>query len=1200
MDKIKPQILLKIPENLNTKQEILNNYLSFAFPNGIELSYILKTPIIYSIVLTNEKGINSYLYILLFYEKVKDNDFNNSSLYPLNNQKSEEQYFPVSIIIISYYSNIDFFRKLLVEFYKIIKLDFTPINNNTSGSLTLNNFSNNANNKDKIRAFQKLEFINYLHFCSELLRPPNKSIFIINTRFNSLEYKLNSFQEIPANDFCIELLFNTLEISVIIKLFTALLYEKHIIIIANQNLPLFCIGESLKLLLFPLRWPHTYIPNLPYDQIRFLESPTPYLMGINSPMIDIQSLIEQFPSNIICDVNTSTLYGNFSNLKLPIKEEIRIKKQLLKLKSKHNNNYDEIEYGELNNSFILSNKANSRETINSNSEGIEDIDYQLSFAQNVQNIFFDLFRNNLANIKKEYISGNIFNGQKFLNSFKDSDIKFFFEKLINTLIFEDFIASMQYFDDSFSRQYNIIIINDHEKKTNALNKRNKYFIYELKMLKNINENNENPENNNERKNFIKDYNEISDIIEKNNKKNCNNNYNYFNENHLLRKKYNSFKNLNYYKTDIGRSTIKSIKEKENEKYIFLNFYGKDNFINFYQKNNNFFLYHKIIYKEIYQIYEEISSSYECNSEYKMVPINSLPGKKIKEIEEKEKKEENEKLIDIPINYSYQLYLIMSLYLCHNIEYEKNNPNGNDYSYNLNIHNHLLENRNTDININLNIDNINNFNNNINENNYSNGEIKAESKNLNINNEISNKKSKNIKNNSPIIKLFIKAFKKNQHEFPRNIFYTLLSDFSLEELKKIEKTNIKYIDKTIQYKIDNIEKISYKSMVIMDSDIDEITEDEQQLKQIHTHKLSEDFEDIKLLELLNKNNNNNLSFSVKENDERKNDDEQNIQKSKINVIDNNSLIIYTPKSQGKIKENNSQNMKSKFFKTTKIVFNDISNNDNNFYINEINLFTDPMALSEKICLLIYTFLCGVKIENYNVKNYDLNFFKDIASSEDFEEIKELIVSLKNISLENLSSNPTNYYCFWLNMYNFLTIFSVIFKCEIISNNYEWYRFLKNSYFDIGNLVISLYEMETYILRGKEIIKKIYTNIVDNTQFKIKQIERIDNNLINYGISLPTKSAPIIRIYYPFNFIDTLKMNAIEFFSRNINYNTQNQSLEIPEYSIWIDPNFKDNLNNYKSFLPKGIFNFLKHKLNIGLTKYDWKLNFVNFKNLESNK
>ena len=1195
MDKIKPQILLTIPENLNIKQEILNNYLSFAFPNGIELSYNSKKPIIYSIVLTNDKGINSYLYILLFYEKVKNNDFNNSSLYPLNNHKSEELYFPVSIIIISYYSHIEFFRKLLVEFYKIIKLDFLSINNNTSGYLTLNSFSNNTNKKDKIRTFQKLEFINYLHFCEELIRPPNKSMFILNTRFNSLEYKFNSFQEIPTNDYCIELLFNTLEISVIIKLFTALLYEKHILIIANQNLPLFCICESLKLLLFPLRWPHTYIPNLPYDQIRFLESPTPYLMGINSPLINLQSLIEQFPSNIICDVNTSTLYGNFSNLTLPINEEIRIKRKLLKLKSKHNNSYDEIDYGEINSSFILSNKTNSRETINSNSEDIDEIDWQLSFAQNVQNIFFGLFRNNLANIKNEYISGNIFNGQKFLNSFKDSDNKFFFEKLINTLIFEDFIGSMQYFDDSFSRQYNNIIMNEYDKKSIALNKKNKYFIYKFKMLKNINENNDNSGNYNEKINIIKNYNEISDIIEKNNKKNLNNNNNYFNENHLLRKKYNSFKNLDFSKSDNLRTTIKSINEKENEKYIFLNFYGKDNFISFYQNNNNFFLYHKIIYKEICQIYEEISSSYECNSDYKMRPINNLSMKNIKEIEEIEKKEENEKLFDIPINYSYQFYLIISLYLCHNIEYEKNNPNGNDYNYNLN--NHLLEDRNTDININLNIDNINNFNHNINANNYSNGKIKAEDKNLNINKEISNKKNKNIKNNSSIIKLLIKAFKKNQQEFPRNIFYTLLSDFSLEELKKIEKTNIKYIDKTIQYKIDNIEKISYKSMVIMDSDIDEITEDEQQLKQMHTHKLSDDFEDIKILELLNKNN---LSLSIKENEERKNDDEQNIQKSKINVIDNNSLISYIHKTQSNKQDNISQNIKSNLFKKSKIVFNDISNNDNNFYINEINLFSDPMALSEKICLLIYTFLCKVKIENYNVKNYDLNFFKDLASSEEFEEIKELIVSLKNISLENLRPNPTNYYCFWLNMYNFLTIFSVIFKCEIISNNYEWYRFLKNSYFNIGNLVISLYEMESYILRGKEIIKKIYTNIIDNTQFIIKPIERIDNNLINYGISLPTNSAPIIRIYYPFNFIDTLKMNAIEFFSRNINYNTQSQSLEIPEYSIWIDPNFKDNINNYKSFLPKGIFNFLKHKLNIGLAKYDWKLNFVNFKNLQSNK
>ena len=1196
---MKPKILLSIPENISIKQEILNNYLSFAFPNGIEPSFNSKKPLIYSIVLTNEKGTNLYLYILLFYEKVIENDLINSSLYTLNNQKPENIYYPVSIILISYYSNIDFYRKLLIEFYSVIKMDLLQIINN-SGNLILNNFSNNKN-KEKIKNFQKLEFLNYLHFCCELLRPPNKSIFTMNMRFNSLECKFNSILEMPSNDFCIDLLFNALEISTIIKLFIALLFEKQIIIISNQNLPLFCIGESLKLLLFPLRWPHIYIPNLPYDQIRFLESPIPYIMGINSPLIDIQSLTEQFPSHIICDVNTSSLYGNLSNLSLPIKEENRIKTQLLKLKFKYNN-YDEINYGNLNNSFNDSRKTNSRDTINTISDKYEEIDFQLSFAQNVQNIFFDLFKNNLANIKKEYISGNLFNSKKFLNSFKDPEYKFFFEKLINTLIFEDFIFSMQYFDDSYSRQYNNIV-NENQKKSNALNKNNKYYIYEFKMRKNIKEKSI-KQNDKIKINLVKDYNEISDIFEKNYKKlNTNNNNNYFNENQFIKKKYNSFKETKFCKSDIYMTTIKYLKEKDNEKYTILNFYGKDNFIKFYQNNNQFFLYHKIIYKEINQIYEEISSSYDRYSDYKMIPIKTYPTKITKELEEKEREEEREKLADIPINYSYQLYNIISFYLCHNIEYEKNNPNQDDNEQE--DEEIILQNT---ISSNLNINNIYNENNNIN------GKI-TEEKNLNINNEISNKINKNKKNNSPIINLFIKAFKKNRHEFPRNIFYTLLNDFSLDELKKVKKTNIKYIDKTIQYKIDKIEKISYKAMVInMDSDIEEMTDDEHQIQKYNSHKKTEDFSDTKFMELINKNNSplSTKENEEKENEEKKNDEKNNIQRTKINVIDDSNLVSY-----GNNQQNNNNkdyhNKISKIYKTSAIVFNDMSNgkncysnlfmnnnNDINFY-NNINLFNDPLALSEKICIELYSFLCKEKIENYNIKNYDINFFKDLAYSEEFEEIKKLIVSLKNVSLDNLSSNPINYFCFWLNMYNFLTIFSVIYKCEIISTNYEWYRFLKNSYFDIGNQVISLYEMESYILRGREISKRIYTNIVDNTQFKTITVEKIEDNLINYGISLPTISSPIIRIYYPFNFINSLKMNEIEFFSRNINYNTQDQRIEIPEYSIWIEPKFIENLKKYEYFFNKGIYKFMNNNLdNIDLTKYDWKLNFVNFKNLQSNK
>ena len=43
---------------------------------------------------------------------------------------------------------------------------------------------------------------------------------------------------------------------------------------------------------------------------------------------------------------------------------------------------------------------------------------------------------------------------------------------------------MQYFDDSYSRQY-YYIINENEKKANGFNKKNQYYTYEFKTKKNI-------------------------------------------------------------------------------------------------------------------------------------------------------------------------------------------------------------------------------------------------------------------------------------------------------------------------------------------------------------------------------------------------------------------------------------------------------------------------------------------------------------------------------------------------------------------------------------------------------------------------------------------------------------------------------------------------------------------------------------------
>ena len=309
---LKPQLLFSIPSSPNMKQSVLENTLQFSFPNGIDISYYEQHPKIYSILFTDRESNNYYYYILLFYEKINDSVKGSKSSSNRNSDinVSETYYCPISIIIWSDYGNIDFFRGLLINFYKIIKFDYSFLNNNNinniNNNIIVNGLKNSRSNgslnsnfdKDKILSFQKVELLNYFNFCYELPRPPNASIFSLNMRFDKVDYKFQSLLEIPTNDFCLDVLFNTLEISVIIKLFVALLFEKFIIIISNQNMPLFCICESLRYLLFPFEHSFVYIPNLPFDKKDILDSPVPYLIGINTSEISAEELIN--PYRIVC------------------------------------------------------------------------------------------------------------------------------------------------------------------------------------------------------------------------------------------------------------------------------------------------------------------------------------------------------------------------------------------------------------------------------------------------------------------------------------------------------------------------------------------------------------------------------------------------------------------------------------------------------------------------------------------------------------------------------------------------------------------------------------------------------------------------------------------------------------------------------------------------------------------------------------
>ena len=461
------------------------------------------------------------------------------------------------------------------------------------------------------------------------------------------------------------------------------------------------------------------------------------------------------------------------------------------------------------------------------------------------------------------------------------------------------------------------------------------------------------------------------------------------------------------------------------------------------------------------------------------------------------------------------------------------------------------------------------------------------------------------------------------DFPRNLFVTILQSFSLEELKKLKLDTSNLINKTIRFQILRAQKISYDSMVIKDS------YNEEENNKTNNQNLDLDLNNKKNI----RKNTNKLrtSFqknfiSIKElylNEKNKKDEketisgeetEENYEKTKLNVLGdkNKSNDFNDNKFLSKSSVQKSDNNKSKYI-TSKSVYKLMKSNNsglkswNNIEIltnpkksqiipknNPLNM--DPLEISEKICIKLYSYLCWKKIENFTEKNNDINFLKELSHSEEFEELKNLILSLKYISLDALASSKNNYYCFWLNLYNFLTIFSIIYKYEVVSNLYEWLRFLKNSYFTIGNMEISLLEIEAFILRDNNIIKNIYGISINNTKLQLPKIDKFDS-IINFGISLSTISSPNLRIYYPSNFLESLKYNASLFFSKNFKIDLRNETIEIPEYLNMIEPNFNFNNKSYDEYFEQDFLDLILKKptFKIIIKKFNWNLNFNNFKN-----
>ena len=146
----------------------------------------------------------------------------------------------------------------------------------------------------------------------------------------------------------LSLLFEVLDVENVLTLFTLVMTERPIIIVSSYNYLL----TPIKLLLFPFIWQCVYVPICPIQVISILQSPVPFIIGMNNQtfqtVVDM-NLLQDSTSIIYIDENRINIKGK-PIATFPNADEI--KKDLAKVVKKSGIVVGERDLGELGSAFV--------------------------------------------------------------------------------------------------------------------------------------------------------------------------------------------------------------------------------------------------------------------------------------------------------------------------------------------------------------------------------------------------------------------------------------------------------------------------------------------------------------------------------------------------------------------------------------------------------------------------------------------------------------------------------------------------------------------------------------------------------------------------------------------------------------------------------------------------------------------------------
>ena len=1208
---IYPEILFYYPQD---ESGFSPSFLEYIFIDGINIQFNLQPPKFIPEVLTDAKGERTYLYSIRLFDKIEINHKN--------------YYLPYALSIWSPVNDCEAFKNILTEFYRIMKSTNKDISNNS-----LINYHN-------------LEFIHMIIFLTDIILPPYNTKMILNFHFSSIELIFPSLSEIPNNEEYIQLLFDCLEISAIIKLWCSVLCEKHIIFLANQGYLLFAITQGLLSLIFPFTWLYTYIPILPMSLIDYLDSPIPYIIGMLGNTVDINELNEKFPGHVICDLNSSTINKNGISFLSNIEEDI-IKK---KIRFLYNPNLFEVEDIYLD--------ENEKQKYHNRNFELEDIDMTKTFGENIHYIFFRIFRYQLSVIQSNFVKNKVFDVQIFLEDFCQDEMRDFWDKLTSTEAFDHFLMNLNNNDNApFSKIISKILSFEGNENENELN------------INNINNQNKKEEP------FVITYTLPSNM------------------NYIM----NQFIEMEDRNDDYGKALQKLLKDYNNS-LILIN-----NELKFVQKLSSTITKNTQKNSKIRRQDKKLSIKVSKKSVKQNQTLDPLMMKRFKSKVElielsdvsdvsKEKKSDDSQdkikgreSLDIIIQQpAINLFYLYGLDTIRDIEQKiiknqirklKMKPKKKDDKKNLNIddNNDLLYHQDflsfsKFFFVTLTLKKYTKLG-------YRNIFIKK------IKSLLKNYSSKNIKQKSRKLTTLLefdlnfqngKIKKEDSNSLDESIsgdkiIFESSSDYCSDKedlnMIKTKSTGIGLKDSLLKssmfdnleyYEIINISNCNSSQFLLMaafllqfdttsgfnnniytilklyeksymmnelEFSYSDFSDFINLLDYVMLHRYYQDIIDSKEYDNLTMKKYINIIYqNLKQKEEQGKGIRRKVRIFRTVKLNNHSgdALIQELQKKGFQKNYNKLSNKNIFQYRNLMNFdknyinvslyhlltmrkNSENEGNNPLKMNILNMYKkykktakDPSQIVEEIGILMCLFILQKSLHKLQPEVITSKFLSTLNNSDEFKKIKDVVAELQVIDLKYLLNVKDNHKTsFWLNILNFLVIFAIIYRKENILTNYEWHKLKKNSYFNIGGFNFSLQEIEMNIIGNKNKSKTFYEEMTSFPRGDSRNKFKIDNPVkyVNFGIYEPMNFSFKLQIYFPQTIENQILKNAIDYCSSKIIFDGNNILVKIPEYILWVDDNFLKNLDFYKHIINADIFDFMNKNIDkVEFIKHDWSLNF----------